>query len=54
MQNSNTTASRDALLVAVEELGSVHDRFDSTRSDPPADATGDAPWPTGDTYGPGA
>lgn len=39
----------DDLLIAVETLTNVHDRFDSTMSDPPPDATGDTPWPDGDS-----
>ncbi|MDW8804215.1 hypothetical protein P1P68_05265 [Streptomyces scabiei] len=35
------------LLVAVEELTAVHDRYDSLRSDN-AGSSGDAPWPGGD------
>ncbi|RKN11399.1 hypothetical protein D7319_05475 [Streptomyces radicis] len=41
----------DELLVAVTALDRVHDRFDSSMSDPPTDATGDTPWPEGDTFG---
>ncbi|MDT3395628.1 hypothetical protein RKE29_03010 [Streptomyces sp. B1866] len=37
--------------MAVETLSSVHDRYDSSMSDPPTDATGDTPWPGGDTFG---
>jgi hypothetical protein len=39
--------SRSGLLVAVEELMAVHDRYDSLRSDN-AGSSGDAPWPGGD------
>ncbi|MER7667714.1 hypothetical protein ABTY61_04510 [Kitasatospora sp. NPDC096128] len=35
------------LLVAVEELTAVQDRYDSLRSDN-AGSSGDAPWPGGD------
>ncbi len=35
------------LLVAVEELTAVHDRYDSLRSDNQG-SSGDAPWPGGD------
>ncbi|WAL74547.1 hypothetical protein OU787_25470 [Kitasatospora sp. YST-16] len=35
------------LLLAVEELGAVHDRYDSLRSDN-AGSGGDDPWPGGD------
>lgn len=38
---------RSNLLVAVEELTAVHDRYDSLRSDN-AGSSGDAPWPGGD------
>ncbi|MFI1799889.1 hypothetical protein ACH427_21390 [Streptomyces sp. NPDC020379] len=40
-------SKRDELLIAVEELSSVHDRCDSGRSDPPPHATGDT-QPDGD------
>ncbi len=39
--------ARNGLLVAVEELTAVHDRYDSLRSDN-AGSSGDAPWPGGD------
>ncbi|MFJ9446439.1 hypothetical protein ACIRRH_31950 [Kitasatospora sp. NPDC101235] len=35
------------LLLAVDELGAVHDRYDSLRSDN-AGSGGDDPWPGGD------
>ncbi|MFJ2113070.1 MULTISPECIES: hypothetical protein [unclassified Streptomyces] len=35
------------LLVAVEELTAVQDRYDSLRSDN-AGSSGDSPWPGGD------
>jgi hypothetical protein len=38
---------RGDLLVAVEELTTVHDRYDSLRSDNQG-SSGDAPWPGGD------
>ncbi|GAA2276808.1 hypothetical protein GCM10010415_50880 [Streptomyces atrovirens] len=38
---------RSGLLVAVEELAAVHDRYDSLRSDN-SGSSGDAPWPGGD------
>ncbi len=37
----------EELLIAVEELGAVHDRYDSLRSDN-AGSGGDDPWPGGD------
>ncbi|MEU9079000.1 hypothetical protein [Kitasatospora sp. NPDC048538] len=37
----------NGLLVAVEELTAVQDRYDSLRSDN-AGSSGDAPWPGGD------
>ncbi|MFJ3790788.1 hypothetical protein [Kitasatospora sp. NPDC090091] len=40
-------STRDSLLVAVEELVVVQDRYDSLRSDN-AGSSGDAPWPGGD------
>jgi hypothetical protein len=45
----HTTAppTRSGLLVAVEELTAVHDRYDSLRSDN-AGSSGDSPWPGGD------
>ncbi|WPO72373.1 hypothetical protein [Streptomyces sp. KN37] len=39
--------TRSGLLVAVEELTAVHDRYDSLRSDNQG-SSGDAPWPGGD------
>ncbi|MFI6054652.1 hypothetical protein ACIBCO_31770 [Streptomyces violascens] len=39
--------TRSGLLVAVEKLTAVHDRYDSLRSDN-AGSSGDAPWPGGD------
>ncbi|MFE3047674.1 hypothetical protein ACFXIY_11530 [Streptomyces albidoflavus] len=47
---AQTTApppTRSGLLVAVEELTAVHDRYDSLRSDNQG-SSGDAPWPGGD------
>ena len=38
---------RSGLLVAVEELTTVHDRYDSLRSDNQG-SSGDSPWPGGD------
>ncbi|MDH6704130.1 hypothetical protein P3T27_000831 [Kitasatospora sp. MAA19] len=40
-------ATRGDLLIAVEELVAVQDRYDSLRSDN-AGSSGDAPWPGGD------
>lgn len=39
--------ARSGLLVAVQELTAVHDRYDSLRSDNQG-SSGDAPWPGGD------
>ncbi|NIY65504.1 hypothetical protein SMALB_3501 [Streptomyces malaysiensis] len=39
---------RGGLLVAVETLTAIHDRYDSAASDRPPDGSGDAPWPGGD------
>jgi hypothetical protein len=39
--------NKSSLLVAVEELTAVQDRYDSLRSDN-AGSSGDAPWPGGD------
>lgn len=39
--------ARRSLLVTVEELTAVHDRYDSLRSDN-AGSSGDSPWPGGD------
>ncbi|MDN0193883.1 hypothetical protein [Streptomyces sp. S.PNR 29] len=36
------------LLVAVEVLASVHDRNDTSASDPSQGGSGDGPWPGGD------
>jgi hypothetical protein len=36
------------LLLAVEVLASVHDRHDSSTSDPGQGGSGDGPWPDGD------
>ncbi|MFG2514311.1 hypothetical protein [Streptomyces sp. NPDC048584] len=38
---------RSGLVMAVEELAAVHDRYDSLRSDN-SGSSGDAPWPGGD------
>ncbi|MFC5958401.1 hypothetical protein ACFP51_29335 [Streptomyces pratens] len=40
-------SAQSDLLVAVEELAAVHDRYDSLRSDN-SGSSGDAPWPGGD------
>ncbi|MFD7204142.1 hypothetical protein [Streptomyces sp. NPDC059893] len=49
MAQSTTTTppAPSGLLVAVEELAAVHDRYDSLRSDNQG-SSGDAPWPGGD------
>ncbi|MGW0775729.1 hypothetical protein ACWD01_19240 [Streptomyces sp. NPDC002835] len=39
--------AHSGLLVAVEELTTVHDRYDSLRSDNQG-SSGDSPWPGGD------
>ncbi|MFI1187037.1 hypothetical protein [Streptomyces californicus] len=46
-ESTSTPPARSALLVAVEELTAVHDRYDSVRSDNQG-SSGDAPWPGGD------
>lgn len=45
--NATPPVTSNGLLVAVEELSAVHDRYDSLRSDN-AGSSGDAPWPGGD------
>ncbi|WP_329394489.1 hypothetical protein [Streptomyces melanogenes] len=40
-------SAQTGLLLAVEELAAVQDRYDSLRSDN-AGSSGDAPWPGGD------
>lgn len=47
MTEQRDAAGQDSLLLAVETLAGVHDRNDSSRSDPPPDATGDT-QPDGD------
>lgn len=49
MAQSTTTTpcGPGGLLVAVEELTAVHDRYDSLRSDNQG-SSGDSPWPGGD------
>ncbi|MEI5603118.1 hypothetical protein WB401_19605 [Streptomyces brasiliscabiei] len=47
MAESTTQPRPSSLLVAVEELAAVHDRYDSLRSDNQG-SSGDAPWPGGD------
>ncbi|MFE2107785.1 hypothetical protein ACFXAF_18245 [Kitasatospora sp. NPDC059463] len=42
-----STPKEGGLLLAVEELTAVQDRYDSLRSDN-AGSSGDAPWPGGD------
>lgn len=44
---SATPQASSGLLVAVEELTAVHDRYDSLRSDNQG-SSGDSPWPGGD------
>nr|WP_202487553.1 hypothetical protein [Streptomyces sp. SID8354] len=46
-QSTTPPPAQSGLLVAVEELTAVHDRYDSLRSDN-AGSSGDAPWPGGD------
>ncbi|GAA0919854.1 hypothetical protein [Streptomyces thermoalcalitolerans] len=46
-EHTASPPARSGLLVAVEELTAVHDRYDSLRSDN-AGSSGDAPWPGGD------
>ncbi|MEU1507469.1 hypothetical protein [Kitasatospora sp. NPDC005748] len=49
MENATKKPATEAsgLLVAVEELTAVQDRYDSLRSDN-AGSSGDSPWPGGD------
>ncbi|WP_199829227.1 hypothetical protein [Streptomyces rimosus] len=44
---ADAPARREDLLRTVEALTSVQDRYDTSRSDPPPDASGDA-QPDGD------
>ncbi|MFE1770251.1 hypothetical protein [Streptomyces sp. NPDC059008] len=46
-QSTTPPPAQSGLLVTVEELTAVHDRYDSLRSDN-AGSSGDAPWPGGD------
>lgn len=46
--NENAPPAADGLLVAVEALASVHDRNDTSASDPSQGGSGDGPWPGGD------
>ncbi|MFJ1599927.1 hypothetical protein [Streptomyces sp. NPDC088261] len=46
-ENPTPPTTPSDLLVAVKELASVHDRYDSLRSDN-AGSSGDSPWPGGD------
>ncbi|WP_340558140.1 hypothetical protein [Streptomyces sp. GSL17-111] len=46
-ESETPSTARSGLLVAVEELTAVHDRYDSLRSDN-AGSSGDSPWPGGD------
>lgn len=47
MAESASPPPARSLLVAVEELSAVQDRYDSLRSDN-AGSSGDSPWPGGD------
>ncbi|WP_217229134.1 hypothetical protein [Streptomyces anulatus] len=46
-ESAMTPPAKSGLLVAVEELTAVHDRYDSLRSDNQG-SSGDSPWPGGD------
>ncbi|HEY9506740.1 MAG TPA: hypothetical protein VIQ27_12250 [Gemmatimonadales bacterium] len=46
-ESASTPPAQSGLLLAVEELTTVHDRYDSLRSDNQG-SSGDAPWPGGD------
>jgi hypothetical protein len=46
-EHAAAPSARSGLLVVVEELTAVHDRYDSLRSDNQG-SSGDAPWPGGD------
>ncbi|MET7641138.1 hypothetical protein [Streptomyces sp. NPDC005438] len=46
-EQTSPPPAESGLLVAVEELTAVHDRYDSLRSDN-SGSSGDAPWPGGD------
>ncbi|MFJ8842424.1 hypothetical protein ACIRFF_05915 [Streptomyces cyaneofuscatus] len=46
-EGTRTPPVESGLLVAVEELTTVHDRYDGLRSDNQG-SSGDAPWPGGD------
>ncbi|MER6129834.1 hypothetical protein ABT173_46225 [Streptomyces sp. NPDC001795] len=46
-ESTTPSPAQSGLLVAVEELTAVHDRYDSLRSDN-SGSSGDAPWPGGD------
>ncbi|MFG2611451.1 hypothetical protein [Streptomyces anulatus] len=46
-ESALTPPAKSGLLVAVEELTAVHDRYDSLRSDNQG-SSGDSPWPGGD------
>ncbi len=46
-ENMTSPPAQSGLLVAVEELTAVHDRYDSLRSDN-SGSSGDSPWPGGD------
>jgi len=46
-ESTTSPPARSGLLVVVEELTAVHDRYDSLRSDN-SGSSGDSPWPGGD------
>lgn len=46
-ENATPPPAPSGLLVAVEELTAVHDRYDGLRSDN-SGSSGDAPWSGGD------
>ncbi|MGW0971593.1 hypothetical protein [Streptomyces sp. NPDC002516] len=46
-ENTTPPPARKGLLVAVQELTAVRDRYDSLRSDNQG-SSGDVPWPRGD------
>ncbi|MCX4856611.1 hypothetical protein [Streptomyces canus] len=46
-EHAAAPSAQSGLLVVVEELTAVHDRYDSLRSDNQG-SSGDAPWPGGD------
>lgn len=48
MNEDAPPAPGGGLLVAVEVLTAVHDRNDTSASDPSPSGGGDGPWPGGD------